>query len=93
MEGFFVSEQINMYLKCVVKIVITIIIIIIIPVGKLGLSTGVHLKKLHAYKMRHLRAIMNISWKDKITNIEVLKRAGLPSMEDMLIQTNLRCIC
>ena len=33
---------------------------------------------------------MNISWKDKITNIEVLKRAGLPSMEDMLIQMNLR---
>ena len=33
---------------------------------------------------------MNISWKDKITNIEVLKRAGLPSLESMLIQTNLR---
>ena len=33
--------------------------------------------------------IMNISWKDKITNIEVLKRAGLPLMEDMLIQMNL----
>ncbi|KAK2549862.1 hypothetical protein P5673_029566 [Acropora cervicornis] len=29
---------------------------------------------------------MNISWKDKITNIE----AGLPSMEEMLIQMNLR---
>ena len=40
--------------------------------------------------MRHLQAIMNISWKDKITNIEVLKRAGLPSMENMLIQMNLR---
>ena len=40
--------------------------------------------------MRHLQAIMNISWKDKITHIEVLKQAGLPSMEDMLIQMNLR---
>ena len=50
----------------------------------------VQVKKLHAYMMRHLRAIMNISWKDKITNMEVLKRAGLPSMEDMLIQMNLR---
>ncbi|XP_068739254.1 uncharacterized protein [Montipora capricornis] len=47
-------------------------------------------KNLHAYMMRHLRAIMNISWKHKITNIEVLNRAGLPSMEDMLIQMNLR---
>ena len=49
----------------------------------------VHVKKLHAY-MRHLRAIINASWKDKITNTEVLKKAGLPSMEDMLTQTNLR---
>ena len=49
----------------------------------------VQVKKLHAY-MRHLRAIINASWKDKITNTEVLKKAGLPSMEDMLIQTNLR---
>ncbi|XP_068739250.1 uncharacterized protein [Montipora capricornis] len=46
----------------------------------------VQVKKLHAYMMRHLRAIMNISWKDKITNIEVLNRAGLPS----IIQMNLR---
>ena len=50
----------------------------------------VQVEKLHAYTMRHLGATMNISWKDKITNIEVLKRAGLPSMEDMLIQMNLR---
>ena len=50
----------------------------------------VQVKKHHAHMMGHLRAIMNISWKDKITNIEVLKRAGLPSMEDMLIQMNLR---
>ena len=50
----------------------------------------VQVKKLHAYMMRHLRSITNISWKDKTTNIEVLKRAGLPSMEDMLIQMNLR---
>ena len=47
----------------------------------------VQVEKLHVHI---LRAIMNISWKDKITNIKMLKRAGLPSMEDMLIQTNLR---
>ena len=50
----------------------------------------VQVKKLHAYTIRHLRAIMDISWEDKIANIEVSKRAGLPSMEDMLIQMNLR---
>ena len=40
--------------------------------------------------MRHLRAIMKISWQDKVTNIEpVLQRVGLPSMEDLLIRKNL----
>ena len=29
--------------------------------------------------MRHLRSIMGISWRDKITNVEVLKRAGFPA--------------
>ena len=33
---------------------------------------------------------MNISWEDKITNREVLDRAGQPSMEIILIQMNLR---
>ena len=30
----------------------------------------VQVKKLHTYMMRHLRAIMNISWKDKMANTE-----------------------
>jgi hypothetical protein len=33
---------------------------------------------------------MNITWKDKVTNEKVLDRAGLPSMEDLLIRKNLR---
>ena len=44
------------------------------------------MKKLHAFMMRHLRSIMKIRWQDKVTNIKVFKRAGLPSMEDLLIQ-------
>ena len=47
-----------------------------------------HVKKLHAFMMRHLRSIMKIRWQDKVTNIKVLKRTGLPSMED-LIRKNL----
>ena len=46
-------------------------------------------KKLHAFMMRHLRAIMRIIWKDNVTNKEVLERANLPSMEDLLIRRNL----
>ena len=36
-----------------------------------------HVKKLHAFMMRHLRSIMKIRWQDKVTNIKVLVRAGL----------------
>ena len=49
-----------------------------------------HVKKLHAFMMRHLRSIMKIRWQDKVTNIKVSKWAGLPSMEDLLIRKNLR---
>ena len=38
---------------------------------------------LHAFMMRHLRSIMKIIWQDKLTNINVLKQAGLPYMEDL----------
>ena len=49
-----------------------------------------HVKKLNAFMMRHLRSIMKIGWHDKVTNIKVLKRTGLPTMEDLLIRKNLR---
>ena len=49
-----------------------------------------HVKKLHAFMMIHLRSIMKIRWQVKVTNIKVIKRAGLPSMEDLLIRKNLR---
>lgn len=49
-------------------------------------------KKLHAFMMRHIRQILSVSWRDRITNVEILKRAGLPSMADMLITKGLRWI-
>ena len=47
-------------------------------------------KKLSAVMMRQLRDIMGIKWHDKIANVEVLRRANLPSMADILIEKNLR---
>ena len=47
-------------------------------------------KKLHAFMMRHLRTIMRITWQDRVTNKEILQRANLPSMEDLLIRKTLR---
>ena len=48
-----------------------------------------HLKKLHAFMMRHLRSIMKITWVDKVTNKDILERTGLPYMKDLLIRKNL----
>ena len=39
-------------------------------------------KKLHAFMMRQLKDTMGIAWQDKITNVEILRRANLPSMAD-----------
>ena len=49
-----------------------------------------HVKKIHAFMMRHQRSIMKIRWQDKVTNIKVLNRAGFPSMIDLLNRNNLR---
>ena len=49
-----------------------------------------HVKKLHAFMMRHLRSILHLTWKDMVTNKEILDRTGLPPMEDLLVQKNLR---
>ena len=49
-----------------------------------------HMKKLHAFMMRHLRSVMKITWKDKVPNKVILQQTGLPSMEDLLIRKNLR---
>ena len=51
---------------------------------------SVQADRLIAYVMRHLRSKMGISWKNKISNDKVLKRAGLPSLKAILIQMNLR---
>ena len=48
-----------------------------------------HVKKLHAFIMGHLRSIMKTRWQDKVTNIKVLKPVGLPSVEDLLTRKNL----
>ena len=42
------------------------------------------------YMVGHLKVIMNVSWKDRITKVESLCLAGLLSMPDILIEKNLR---
>ena len=47
-------------------------------------------KRLNSFHLRSLRRILGISWQDRVTNIEVLSRAGLPTMYTLLRQRRLR---
>ena len=49
-----------------------------------------HIKRLDRFHLHCLRRIMNISWEDRVTNQEVLRRAGMPGTEAMIIQARLR---
>ena len=49
-----------------------------------------HIYKLTSFQTRHLRRLMNIKWQDKISNIDVLKRANMPSVEAMITTAQLR---
>ena len=50
-------------------------------------------QKMHqtagALHMKFLRSIMGIKWQDRMTNIEVLDRSGLSSIEAMVLRAQL----
>ena len=48
------------------------------------------IKMLDAFHLRKLRSICNISWKDKITNHEVLSRCQISGIEAFLLKSQLR---
>ena len=47
-------------------------------------------RKMNTFHMRCLRRILGITWRDKVTNNEVLERAGIPSMFTLLRQRRIR---
>ncbi|CAH1249728.1 Hypp8672 [Branchiostoma lanceolatum] len=49
-----------------------------------------HLRLLERFHQRCLRSILNIHWSDYVTNVEVLERAEITSIEAMLMKTQLR---
>ncbi|KAK4309301.1 hypothetical protein Pmani_019063 [Petrolisthes manimaculis] len=49
-----------------------------------------HIKKLTNFQLRHLRQLIKIQWSDKVPNVEVLRRAGMPSVEATIISSQLR---
>ena len=46
-------------------------------------------KKLNVYMMRHLTEIMEIPWKDKVSNDEIYRKSGLTPKTDIPIEGNL----
>ena len=48
-----------------------------------------HIRKLSQVHLRHLRQILWISWKDHISNIDVLRQANMSSIEAILTASQL----
>ena len=49
-----------------------------------------HLRLLERFHQRCLRIILNIHWRDFVTNVEVLEQAKITSIEAMLLKSQLR---
>ncbi len=49
-----------------------------------------HIKKLNIVQQRHLRQIMHVKWQDKIPNVEILRKADIPSVEATVTKAQLR---
>lgn len=49
-----------------------------------------HLKKLDQLQQRHLRSILKITWRDKVSNVEVLNRAKMPAASTLVMSEQLR---
>lgn len=49
-----------------------------------------HIKKLKAFHLRCLRSILKISWKDYVPNVEVLERANMMNISEILRTRRLR---
>ena len=47
-------------------------------------------RRLNAFHLRCLRRLLGITWQDRVTNIDVLAEAGMPSMFAILTQRRLR---
>ena len=82
------NKHISINVKC--KVYGTVVLSTLLYGAETSTIYRYQVKKLDAFMMRHLRAIMGVTWRDKITNVDILNRAGLPSMADILIEKGLR---
>ena len=58
--------------------------------ANLGLSIPQTLQLLERFHQRCLRSILGTHWTDFVTNVAILERTGLSSIEAVLLRTHLR---
>ncbi|KAI8516013.1 hypothetical protein Bbelb_068260 [Branchiostoma belcheri] len=51
-----------------------------------------HIQLLEQFQQRCLRNICNIRWQDKVSNLQVLEKCGLTSVECMIVKCQLRWV-
>ena len=83
-------DQIGIHLKTKMKVYRPIVIPTILYSSETWTLYRRHIKRLDMVQLRHLRQLMDISWKDHVSNFQVLERAGMPSVEEMITTCQLR---
>ena len=82
----------NKYLRIITKISVyrAVVLTTLLYGSESWVTYRNHLKLLERFHQRCLRTILNIHWSDYITNIIVLERADITSIEAMLLKIQLR---
>ena len=80
----------GIHLKTKIKVYRPIVIPTILYSSETWTLYRRHIKRLDMVQQRHLRQLMDISWKDHVSNFQVLERAGMPSVEEMITTCQLR---
>ena len=77
-------DQRGIHLKTRMKVYRAIVIQTLLYSSETWTLYRRQIKRLDKVQQRHLRQLMNISWKDHISDFEVLERAEMPSVEEMV---------
>ena len=88
LDGLWNNRHVSIRVKCKVYRAIVLSTLLYGPEAWTIYRNQV--KKLHALMMRQHSDIIHITWKDKVTNLEILSSAGLLSLTDMLIEKGLK---
>ena len=83
-------DQRGIHLKTKMKVYRAIVVPTLLYSSETWTLYRRHFKRLDKLQQRHLRQLMNISWKDHVSNFEVLERAEMPSVEEIIITCQLR---